>query len=75
MMDHHGNYMIQKVLETLEMWQRDMAVAAAMHHVGLLTVYAPGRNLVMQVNKLLAARGRKVMQILLASMLPLYFHG
>ncbi|KAG8060241.1 hypothetical protein GUJ93_ZPchr0002g24194 [Zizania palustris] len=42
MMDQHGNYVIQKVLETAEMWQRDMVVAVVMHHVGMLTMYAPG---------------------------------
>ncbi|KAG8046717.1 hypothetical protein GUJ93_ZPchr0008g11644 [Zizania palustris] len=48
MMDQHSNYVIQKVLETAEMWQRDMVVAAATRHVGMLTMYAPGRNVVAQ---------------------------
>ncbi|KAG8084549.1 hypothetical protein GUJ93_ZPchr0010g8980 [Zizania palustris] len=75
MMDQHGNYVIQKVLETAEMWQCDMVVAAATRHVGMLTMYAPGRNVVAQVNKLLAARGRRAMQLLSAPTSPLYSHG
>ncbi|KAL5205049.1 hypothetical protein ABZP36_009920 [Zizania latifolia] len=75
MMDQHGSYVIQKVLETAEMWQRDMVVAAATRHVGMLTMYAPGRHVVAQVNKLLAARGRRAMQLLSAPTSPLYFHG
>ncbi|KAG8046718.1 hypothetical protein GUJ93_ZPchr0008g11830 [Zizania palustris] len=75
MMDQHGNYVIQKVLETAEMWQRDMVVAAATRHVGMLTMYVPGRNVVAQVNKLLTARGRRAMQFLSAPTSPLYSHG
>ncbi|KAG8060243.1 hypothetical protein GUJ93_ZPchr0002g26344 [Zizania palustris] len=58
-----------------DVWQRDIVVAAAMRHIGMLTMYAPGRNLVVQVNKLLAARGRKAMQLLSAPTFLLYFHG
>lgn len=57
MKDQFGNYVVQKVLETVDDQQRELILSRIKVHLNALKKYTYGKHIVARVEKLVAAGG------------------
>lgn len=66
MKDQFANYVIQKVLETCSDQHRELIMSRIKVHLNALKKYTYGKHIVARVEKLVAAGGTSILNILIS---------